>query len=282
MNIAIVGAGLRGTSIAQVAALGGHAVAIYDLNGQLVQQARLRIVQSLDKQAGAGLIPRPEAERAKNVINTTTVLEQFADADFLIEAIPEKLDLKKALIEKLDRITPRTSVLATTSPTFSVTACATAAKRFPERVLGLHFFQPIVAHKLVEVVAGDASSKDMVERSLFWLRSLGKEPITVKDVPGFVAGRLTTVYLGEALRVLGEGSLDAPTIDKLMRDLSLPEGPFQQLDRMGLDSHLAATQALYDAYYGEPRYRPHYLHQKMIGANRLGRKSRGGFYPQDA
>ncbi|MFP4322794.1 MAG: 3-hydroxyacyl-CoA dehydrogenase family protein [Anaerolineales bacterium] len=282
MNIAIIGAGVRGTGIAQVAALHGHNVAVYDLNAELLQRAKLRIAQSLDRRVAAGSVPQAEAERVKNAIGATTALEQFAEADFLIEAAPETLEVKQALFERLDRFSPRTSVLASTTTTFPISVMAAAAKRHPERVIGMAFQQPIPTHSLVEVVTADQTASDTAERALYLLRNLGKTPVTTKDTPGRITTRLSTVYTGEALRLLGEGHVSPETVDTLMTSLGVQEGPFRIIDAQGVDEHLTVTQALYDAYYQEARYRPHPIQQKMVQSNHLGRKTRRGFYSYDA
>jgi 3-hydroxybutyryl-CoA dehydrogenase len=278
MNIAVIGIGTRGTGIAEVMALGGHTVAMYDVNNHLLERAQLRITQNLDKRVSQNEIKPPDAERAKKNIIPTAMLEQCAEADFMIEASPEQLEVKKTLFEKMDRVAPRSSVLATTSNMFSITAIAAAATRFPERVVGLHFFEPIASQKLVEIVPAEQTIKDMIDRCLFLLRSLGKEVVTVKDTPGYIVDRISTVYTGEALRMVGEGQITAETVDKLMESMSIEQPPFRLIDTIGVDTHLEITKRLYDAYYNEARYRPHAIQQRMIQANRLGRKTKRGFY----
>ncbi len=282
MNIAIIGAGVRGTSIAQVAALHGHKVALYDLNAELLQRAKLRLAQQLDRQVNAQTLTAAQAEQAKQVIGTTTTLEQFSEADFFIEAAPETLEVKQTLFERIDRFSPRTSVLASTTTTFPMTVLAAMAKRHPQRVIGMAFHPPIQAHPLVEVVTADQTAPDTIERVLFLLRNLEKTPVTTKDTPGRIATRLSTVYTGEALRLLGEGHVTPENVDTLMASLGVQQGPFRIMDALGIDTHLSITRALYDAYYQEARYRPHPIQQKMVQSNHLGRKTGQGFYPYDA
>jgi 3-hydroxybutyryl-CoA dehydrogenase len=278
MNIAVIGAGTYGTGIAEIMALGGHTVALYDVDPAILGRAHLRITQNLDKRANQNEITRLDAERAKKAIIATALLEQCAEADFMIEAAPETLDGKKMLFEKMDRISPRTSVLASTTTTFSITAVAAAAKRFPERVMGMHFFEPVTSQKLVEIVPAEQTAKDMLDRCLFLLRALGKEVVTVKDTPGYIVDRVGAVYTGEALRIIGEGQVTAEAVDKLMESMGIEQPPFRLMDTLGIDTHLEITKRLYEAYYHESRYRPHPIQERLIQANRLGRKTKRGFY----
>lgn len=281
MNIAIIGAGTHGAGLAQIVALGGHAVALFDVDSQALNRARQWIAQHLEKQVMQGKTPRPEADRAKNAIVPVTVLEQCAEADFMIEAVPDQLEAKRTLFEKMDRIAPRTTILATTTATLSITAIATAAKRHPERVIGMHSFEPVTTHKLVEVIPGDQTAQDVVDRSLHLLRGLGKTAVTVKDMPGFLVNRVLTVYTGEALRLIGEGQITPEGVDKLMNSLGIEQGPFALMDTLGIDVHLVLTEHLYQAFYQEARYRPHPIQRKMVLSNRLGRKTRQGFHKYD-
>jgi 3-hydroxybutyryl-CoA dehydrogenase len=278
MNIAVIGTGTHGTSIAEIMALGGHTVALYDADPAILDRAFLRITQNLDKRANQNEIARSDAERAQKAIIPTALLEQCAEADFMIEAALEVLDVKKMLFEKMDRVSPRTSVLASTTTTFSITAVAAAAKRFPERVMGMHFFEPVTSQKLVEIVPAEQTAKDMLDRCLFLLRALGKEVVTVKDTPGYIVDRVGAVYTGEALRIIGEGQVTAEAVDKLMESMGIDQPPFRLMDTLGIDTHLEITKRLYEAYYHESRYRPHPIQERLIQANRLGRKTKRGFY----
>jgi 3-hydroxybutyryl-CoA dehydrogenase len=281
MNIAVVGAGTRGTDIAQIMALGGHAVAIYDSNAQVLPRAQRIIGENLERDVTRAKIKREDADRAKRAIATTSILEQCYEADFMVVAIPEKLDLQKTLFEKMDRFAPQSTILAVTTETLPITAIAAAAKRFPQRIIGWNFLAPIAAQKVVEVIAADQTTQGAMDRSLSLLQQIGKETIQVKDAPGFLLSRVTTVYTGEALRLLAEGGTTAEVADDLMQTLGIEEGPFHMMDGIGLDTHLERTERLYEAYYQEARYRPHPMQSKMVQANRLGRKTKQGFFKYD-
>jgi 3-hydroxybutyryl-CoA dehydrogenase len=178
----------------------------------------------------------------------------------------------------MDRFAPQSTILAVTTETLPITAIAAVAKRFPQRVIGLNFLPPITAQKIVEVIAADQTAQGAIDRSLSLLQQIGKETIKVKDTPGFLISRITTRYTGEALRILAEGGTTHEIADDLMQSIGFEEGPFRMMDGIGLDAHLQRTERLYEAFYQEPRYRPHPIQSKMVQANRLGRKTKHGFY----
>lgn len=278
MNIAIIGAGTRGIALAQLLALGNHYIALYDQTAPTLQKAKQRIDQTLDRGVSAGKLTADAAERSKKAIIPVNALEQCTEADFIFEAITETMDAKKPLFERLDRIAQRSTILITTSATLSPTVIASAAKRFPERVLAIHFYEPITMQKLAELIPADHTDSAFVERSEFLLRQMGKTIVRVKDRPGTIIDRLTTVYTGEALRILGEGDTSPETLDKLMGALDLSPAPLHLIDSLGADKHLQTTERLYNAYYHDPRFRPHLLQRQMVDSNRLGRKTKQGFF----
>jgi len=281
MNIAVIGAGTRGCDIAQIMALGNHAVAIHDSNAQVLPRAQRIITESLERGVTRSKIQRADADRAKRAIATTSILEQCYEADFMMVTIPEKLDVLKTLFEKMDRFAPQSTILSVITETIPVTAIAATAKRFPQRVIGLNFLAPISTQKIVEVISADQTAQGAVDRSLSLLQQIGKETIQVKDTPGFLVNRVSNVYTGEALRILAEGGTTAESIDELMKSMGVEEGPFRMMDGIGLDTHLKRSELLYEAYYQEARYRPHPIQSKMVQANRLGRKTKQGFYKYD-
>jgi len=281
MNIAVIGAGTRGTGIAHVAVLGGHAVALHDLDPQKLARGKQRIEQGLDRLVVEGSLPAEKAAAAKALIFPIPTVERCAEADFIMECIPETLEIKKTLIEKLDRLAPRTSIITTTTLAFSISVVAAAAQRFPERVIGMHFFEPIPTRNLVELVPADKTAPEIITRCQNLLHQMSKSTVTAKDTPGFIVDRLTTLYTSEAVRLMGEGQTSAETIDKLLHSLGIEVGPFRLIDSIGVDTHLEMTKKLYTAFYYEPRYRPHPLQDQMVQSNRLGRKTKRGFYSYD-
>lgn len=281
MNIAVIGAGRRGRGIAQIAALSGHSVALYDNQPEKLAAAKQRIGTQLDALVAQGKLNLAEANRVKTTLASASRMEEFSGADVMIEAVPDEIAAKQSIFEQMDRIAPRTTILGCTTRFHSVTVIASAAKRFPERVVGMNFFPPVESHPLVQMISADKTSADMLERALMLVRGLGKTVVKVKDTPGFLVDRLSTVYTGEALRLLGEGHIEVEAVDRLMQALDIEAGPFRYMDSLGNDGALKSAQTLYESYFYEPRYRPHPIQRKMVQSHRLGRKSKEGFYKYD-
>lgn len=273
-TVAILGAGTMGRGIAEVAALAGHAVWLYDPLVAALERALAEIRTDLQKLAEKGrLAGAPDEVLAR--IQPTQSLEDCAKAAWVIEAAPEQLELKQELLGKLGELNPNNTLASNTS-TFSISAIAARVKH-PERVLGLHFFNPAQRMKLVEVVGGLQTAPTLLERALELMRGWGKEPVQVVDAPGFLVNRVARPFYGEALRLHGEG-IAKEHIDWILRGLGFPMGPFELMDLIGLDVNYAASTSVYQAFYGEPRYRPHPLQYQRVAAGMLGRKTGQGWY----
>lgn len=269
-----------GTGIAQVAAQAGHRVVLADTLGTAVERAEVALGAVMDREVEKLRKTRTEADAIMARINFATVtppaFEPFAGCDLIIEAIVEDLEIKRSAFAALERVAPQ-AVLATNTSSLSVTGIAAAAQR-PERVLGIHFFNPAPLLPLVEIVAGYSSDLEVVRNVRELVDSWGKITVQAKDTPGFIVNRVARPFYGEALRILEEGIADAATIDWTMREHGFRMGPFQLMDLIGLDVNYAVSRSVWEAFYHDPRYRPSLIQKQMVDANLLGRKTGRGFY----
>lgn len=276
-SVAVIGSGTMGRGIAQSAALAGYQVTLYDLTAELLHQAVRVIHASIDEGVRRGKTPLDTANQAKTRLATTTDLAAAAQVDLVIEAVPEEPALKREVFGRLDTATPPHAILASNTSSLSISAIAGATRR-PQRVIGLHYFNPAHIMQLVEVIRGDLTADETVADAQAFVASLGKTPVLCIDSPAFIVNRVARPFYGEALRLLGERVADPQDIDRLITSLGFRMGPFELLDLIGLDVNLAVTKSVYDAYFQDPKYRPHPVQQRMVDSGRLGRKSGRGFY----
>jgi 3-hydroxybutyryl-CoA dehydrogenase len=276
-RVGVVGAGTMGAGIAQVAAAVGLEVRLYDVADPMLERGLGNIRGSLERFVKRGALETDQAEAALGRLRPTTDLAALEDVDFVIEAAPEDLDLKRQVFGRLDEICPSHAILASNTSSLSITALAAATGR-PEQVVGMHFFNPPPMMALVEVVRAAQSGPESVGATMELARRLGKTPVEVADTPAFVVNRVARPFPLESLRILGEGLADVPTIDRVMRLAGFKMGPFELMDLVGIDVGYAVAQALYEQSFQDPRYRPHPIQRQMVSANRLGRKTGRGFY----
>lgn len=278
-HIGIIGAGTMGGGIAQVCALSGYRVSLYEISANILENGMQRLLKSVKK----GMERRKLSENALTVLQenlqATTRFEDLGGSlDLIIEAIPEEMALKQSLFAKLDALCPEETRFASNTSSLSITAMGAATKR-PQHVAGLHFFNPVPQMKLVEVVQGKATSETFLDELCAFAQSLGKTPVKAKDTPGFIVNRVARSFYGEAFRLLDEGVADVATIDALMREEGgFPMGPFELMDLIGIDVNYAVTQSVYNAYFQEARFKPHPIQRQMVEAGYLGRKTGQGFY----
>ena len=277
--VGVIGAGIMGRGIAQVSAMSGYDVILYDVFENALENAVKIIKSDLEKGVERGKV-RPEVkEMALKKIATVTELEALKDVDIVIEAAPEDLAIKLPLFEKLDKLCKKDTILATNTTSQSITEIASVTDR-PERVIGLHFFNPVHIMKLVEMINGLETTDEVFNICEDFCKSLAKETVKIKEAPGFVTSRMNAVIGNEAFNMLMEGVGSAEDIDKAIKlGLNHPMGPFEMVDLVGLDTRLKSLEYL-QKMMGD-KYRPCPLHVQYVKAGRFGRKTGKGVYEYD-
>lgn len=271
-----------GAGIAQSAAQAGFDTTLFDITDAIVQQARQGIAARLARVVEKGKVTALDAEAALARLQVTAELSvAVANADYIIEAIPEKLELKRSTFTACESLAPAHCILGTNTSTIMISQIA-AALRNPERLIGIHFFNPVPVMRLIEVVMGPQTSADAYAATLEIARRMGKETVRVKESPGFTTSRINALIGNEAFRMLEEGVASAADIDKALKlGLNHPMGPFEMVDLVGLDARLNNVRSLYAALQMEA-YRPSPLLERLVAEGRLGRKSGRGIYRYDA
>lgn len=277
-KISVIGAGTMGAGIAQVCAQAGYETLLYDVAQEFVDKGLSRIRSFLQGSRERGKLTAEEEKQILSRLKATLDFEPFSGSLLVIEAAPEKLELKREIFKKLDAICGAETLLATNTSSLSVSTIA-AAVDSADRVLGLHFFNPPPLMALVEVIHGDRTSPETIEKATALIRKLGKTPVRTKDTPGFIVNRIARPFYNEALRILSEGNVAVETVDRIMKEAGgFRMGPFELMDLIGLDINFAVTQSLYEAFFQDSRFRPSPIHQRMVLSGYLGRKTGRGFY----
>lgn len=268
-----------GAGVAQVALQAGiPAVVLYDPSEPQRTRAQADIRAGLEKLVAKGKATADVASRADTRLQLVGAVDGLAGCDLVIEAVPEDLALKQDLFAQLDALLDPRAILATNTSSLSVTAVA-ASTRHPERVVGLHFFNPVPLMALVEVISGHRTDPDVADRTLRYAEALGKVAVRAADTPGFIVNRVARPFYLEGLRLLGEGVADHATLDRILRLAGgFRMGPFELMDLIGIDVNFAVTRSVYHAFFEDPKYRPHPIQARMVHAGSLGRKSGRGFY----
>ncbi|HEX6937864.1 MAG TPA: 3-hydroxyacyl-CoA dehydrogenase family protein [Longimicrobiales bacterium] len=277
-RVAVLGAGTMGHGIAQVAAMAGYHVALRDTTDALVRQGLARIRQNLDDGVMRGKVQfETRADALGRLAGHTDLGEAVRDADLVIEAVPEKFQLKVDVLHEVEALAPAHALVATNTSSLSITDLQETTRR-PGRVVGLHFFNPVHIMKLVEVVRGRKTDESVVDAAVAFASRLGKEPIVVNDAPGFASSRLGIALGLEAMRMVEEGVASPEAIDKAMElGYRHPMGPLRLTDLVGLDVRLDIANYLYEAL-GTERFRPPEILKRLVAEGKLGRKTGQGFY----
>ena len=278
-HIGIAGAGTMGRGIAQVFAQAGLAVTLYDVQPEALENARQQIEQTYNNLAEKGKIaPEQKAELTGRI--RYTLKPEELKCDVLVEAVAELLSVKQQLFAQFEQVLSAEALVVTNTSSLSVTALS-AGLRHPHRFAGLHFFNPAPLMKLVEVVHGELTAPETIQKLVALVKQIGKYPVVVADSPGFIVNRVARPFYTEALKLAEEQVAGIATIDRLIRATGFKMGPFELMDLIGNDINYSVTQSVFQAFSGEPRFRPSRLQELKVKARHLGRKTGKGFYNYD-
>jgi len=278
MKVGILGGGAMGSGIAQVAAMAGHEVVLVDIVSSVLEKAMLSIQSQLEKGIEKGKITAEQKIQILHRITTHGETSAFVGCDIVIEAIVEKLEVKQKVFAELDALLTPSTILASNTSSLSITAIASACQH-PERVVGLHFFNPATLMPLVEIIPAIQTKPELSGQLKQWMLDWKKVPVVTKDTPGFIVNRLARPFYSEALRILEEGIATKEAIDFSMKQLGFKMGPFELMDMIGHDVNYAVTESVFTAFYFDPRFKPSLTQKKLVEAGWLGKKTGRGFYP---
>ena len=277
-TVGVIGAGSMGSGIAQIAASNGFNVVLYDNNPSALEKAIDKLNKILNRLVEKGRIDVEKKNSILSLIQTTNSLSDFQDANIVIEAIVENMEIKKKVFSELNSICSKSTILATNTSSLSVTAIASSCE-ISERVIGIHFFNPAPLMPLVEIIPAIQTSLATVEKSKSLIDGWGKVTVLTKDTPGFIVNRIARPFYGEALRIYEEGVANFETIDWAMTEIGgFKMGPFTLMDFIGNDVNYAVTESVFEAFYYDPRYKPSFTQKRHAEAGWLGRKSSKGYY----
>ncbi|GAB3823737.1 3-hydroxyacyl-CoA dehydrogenase NAD-binding domain-containing protein [Pontibacter rugosus] len=275
-TIGIVGAGTMGQGIAQICAQAGYKTILFDINGQVLEKAQQTTIKNLDKGIERGKVT--EAEKAAALANLTYTGDTLQlSCDVIIEAVVERLEVKQSIFSELASINTPDTILASNTSSIPITQIAAAIPN-PERVVGMHFFNPAHIMKLVEVISGATTSPAVAETIKELAEKLEKTAVMAKDSPGFIVNRVARHFYVEGLKLLEEGVADVETIDKLMQASGFKMGPFELMDLIGVDTNYSVTTSMFEAFHYDAKFRPSRIQQQKVDAGHHGRKSGKGFY----
>lgn len=278
MNVAIIGSGTMGSGIAQVAATSGCTVKIYDTNEQALQKSKQSLEVTLSKLVEKAKIDENEKNRIQNAISYVNTLQELADSNLVIEAIIENLDIKRKLFAELESLVAPETILASNTSSLSIASIAASCQK-PERVIGIHFFNPAPLMQLVEVVPAVQTSEEVLNKSVQIISDWKKVVAVAKDTPGFIVNRVARPFYSESIRIYEEGVADFATIDWSLKTIgNFRMGPFELMDFIGHDVNYVVTETVFTAFYFDPRYKPSFTQKRLLEAGYLGRKSGRGFY----
>lgn len=275
--IGIAGSGAMGSGIAQVAATAGYEVRIFDNNQEALTRSMSGLNENINKLVEKQKITPAEGVEIRGRIYHTDNLSSFGDCTLIIEAIIENADIKKQLFKELEKLVNQQVILATNTSSLSISSLA-AVLDYPERAVGIHFFNPAPLMKLVEIIPAVQTDQSTLLKAQKIIESFGKITVIAKDSPGFIVNKVARPFYSEALKIYEEGIATPVEIDSVMKSGGFKMGPFELMDFIGHDVNYAVTKSVWESFYFEPRYRPSHIQLRLVEAGFLGRKSRRGFY----
>ena len=280
--IGIVGSGAMGSGIAQVAATAGHTTVVYDTNAAALEKAKTNLSSVLNKLVEKGKINLDKSKNIFSSIKFTNTFSDLSSCKLVIEAIVENLEIKQKVFADLEKIVSADCILASNTSSLSITSIASACTK-PERVIGIHFFNPAPLKPLVEIIPGIATDSHIPEQIKKLIESWKKIPVIAKDTPGFIVNRVARPFYGESIRIYEEGVADFATIDSAMKDIGgFKMGPFELMDLIGNDINYTVTETVWKQFFYDPKYKPSLTQKRLVEAKQFGKKSGRGYYNYEA
>ena len=277
-KVGIIGSGAMGSGIAQVFAQAGHSVILYDTNHAALERSKANLAKTFEKLVAKEKYTEEQSAQIQGAISYNDNLDAFAEIDLMIEAIVENLEVKQTVFKQVEAIVSETCILASNTSSLSIASIASACEK-PERVIGIHFFNPAPLMALVEIIPAVQTHEGLAEDIKELIQSVGKLPVITKDTPGFIVNRVARPFYSESIRLLEEGVADAETIDFAMTSLGgFRMGPFELMDFIGHDVNYRVTESVFEAFFYDPRFKPSFSQKRLFEAGFYGRKSGRGFY----
>ena len=277
-KIGIIGGGAMGSGIAQVFAQSGHSVVLYDTNKEALDRSKQNLAKTFEKLVAKEKYTAEKAQEIQNNIEYADSLTAFSSIDLMIEAIIENLDIKKSVFKQAEEIVSDECILASNTSSLSIASIASACSK-PERVIGIHFFNPAPLMALVEIIPAVQTREGLADEVKALIQSVGKLPVITKDTPGFIVNRVARPFYSESIRLLEEGVADAETIDFAMTSVGgFRMGPFELMDFIGHDVNYRVTESVFESFFYDPRFKPSFSQKRLFEAGYYGRKSGRGFY----
>ena len=277
-KVGIIGSGAMGSGIAQVFSQAGHSVVLYDTNHAALERSKANLAKTFEKLVAKEKYTEEQSAQIQGAISYNDNLDAFAEIDLMIEAIVENLEVKQTVFKQVEAIVSETCILASNTSSLSIASIASACEK-PERVIGIHFFNPAPLMALVEIIPAVQTHEGLAEDIKELIQSVGKLPVITKDTPGFIVNRVARPFYSESIRLLEEGVADAETIDFAMTSLGgFRMGPFELMDFIGHDVNYRVTESVFEAFFYDPRFKPSFSQKRLFEAGFYGRKSGRGFY----